>query len=61
MLKALHRRGFSPIHRRGSHVYVSDGRKLVTVPRHDELRDGTLLQIIKDAGLSKEEFINLVD
>ncbi len=61
VLKSLHKRGFNPIHQRGSHIYVGDGRKLVTVPRHEEIKLGTLLQIIKDAGLTKEEFINLLD
>ncbi len=61
VLKSLHKRGYNPIHQRGSHIYVTDGRKLVTVPRHKEMKPGTLLQIIKDSGLTKEEFIDLLD
>jgi len=60
VLKALHKRGYNPIHQRGSHIYVTDGKRLVTVPRHDEMKPGTLLQIIKDSGLTKEEFIGLL-
>jgi predicted RNA binding protein YcfA (HicA-like mRNA interferase family) len=60
VLKALQKKGFKPIHQRGSHIYTSNGSKLVTVPRHSELKLGTLMQIIKDAGLSKDEFIELL-
>lgn len=60
VLKALHKRGFNPIHQRGSHIYVTDGKRLVTVPRHEEMKPGTLLQIIKDSGPTKEEFISLL-
>jgi hypothetical protein len=43
---------------RGSHVVLhSRSCKNFSVPMHDELDAGTLLGIIEDAGMTKEEFI----
>ena len=33
---------------------------MVSVPRHEEIKPGTLLSIIDQAKLTKEEFIKLV-
>jgi predicted RNA binding protein YcfA (HicA-like mRNA interferase family) len=46
----------------GSHIVVesADGKSL-TVPRHNEIRRGTLIAIIEEAGLNKEEFLKLLD
>lgn len=43
---------------KGSHVVLKsqDGRR-VTVPLHEELDRGTLLEILAEAGISKEEFL----
>lgn len=35
------------------------GKKAVVVPNHKKIDKGTLLEIIRQAGLTKEEFINL--
>lgn len=49
----------------GSHVQLrKDGhRYIVTVPQHSQqsIRSGTLMAIIRGAGLTKEEFIALLD
>ncbi len=39
---------------------MTDGRRRVTVPRHDPVKKGTLLAIIMQAGLTKEEFLKLL-
>lgn len=61
LIKALSRVGFQPVRQRGSHIVLEsrDGKSL-TVPRHDEIRRGTLLSIIEAAGLTKEEFLKLL-
>jgi len=42
-------------------VKFCDGRKItVVVPNHDEIAKGTLLSIISQSGLSKEEFLKLL-
>ena len=60
VLKALSKRGFKPVRQHGSHIIVenSDGLFAV-VPRKDEIKPGTLLSIIEQAGLTKEEFVRL--
>ncbi len=56
--------GFQPVRQRGSHLFMKhpDGRSTV-VPIHpgEELGRGVLMEILNDAGLSKEEFIELLD
>jgi predicted RNA binding protein YcfA (HicA-like mRNA interferase family) len=63
VVKALERAGFKRIRQKGSHLFLrhSDGRTTV-VPIHkgEEIGRGLLQEIIKDAKLSKEEFLNLL-
>jgi predicted RNA binding protein YcfA (HicA-like mRNA interferase family) len=56
----LAKAGFKTVHQKGSHIYLTDGRRKVTVPRHDPVKKGTLLAIITQAGLTREEFLNLL-
>jgi predicted RNA binding protein YcfA (HicA-like mRNA interferase family) len=42
-------------------ILESPDGKSFTVPRHGEIRRGTLLAIIEEAGLTKEEFLKLLD
>lgn len=55
--------GFQAIRQKGSHLRMrhSDGR-VVTVPIHDgqTLGKGLLLKILRDAALTKEAFIDLL-
>lgn len=63
VLKALDKAGFYVTHQRGSHIYLTDSerRHKITVPRHDPIMTGTLLSIIEQSGLTREEFIDLLD
>jgi predicted RNA binding protein YcfA (HicA-like mRNA interferase family) len=45
---------------KGSHIFLSDGNHKLTVPRHDPIKKGTLLAIIQQAGLTREEFLKLI-
>ena len=48
--------GFAPLRQKGSHVRLSDGAHYVTIPLHNrELKQGTLLSILKQAGLTKDD------
>ena len=60
VIKALFRIGFRVMAQK-KHVVLrhEDGRR-VTVPLHPELDRGTLLAIIKQAGLTREEFLRLI-
>ena len=56
LLKVLTKHfGFVALRQKGSHVRLSDGIHHVTIPVHNrELKQGTLIAILRQAGLSKE-------
>jgi predicted RNA binding protein YcfA (HicA-like mRNA interferase family) len=58
--KILDRLGYQYKHGKGSHMFFSDGIHKVSVPRHDEIAPGTLLSIIEQTGLTKQEFLNIL-
>jgi predicted RNA binding protein YcfA (HicA-like mRNA interferase family) len=64
IVKALARVGFSEIPGRGkgSHVFVyrAEPAKGITVPREKEVKRGTLRSIIREAGLTVDEFLALL-
>ena len=62
VIKALSKLGFVAIRQSGSHVHLwhEAKRVLVTVPNHPELARGTLLSILKQARLAREEFMELL-
>ncbi len=49
--------GFEEVRQRGSHVVLKMGEAGCVVQMHHELRTGTLHGILKQAGVSREEFI----
>jgi len=55
LIKALKKAGFHFVRQKGSHVSLQKGNYKTVVPLHDELARGTLLAILKQCGLSKEE------
>lgn len=60
MVKALEKAGFVFIRKRGSHIFLAKGETVVPVPRHREIKRATLMAIIIEAGLAKEEFLKLL-
>ncbi len=65
ILKILSKIGFQTVRQKGSHVFMrkedNKGKKTTVVPLHKEVDRGTLLEIIRQAGLKKEEFLELAD
>jgi len=57
VIKALQSRGFAILREGGRHTVVRspDGRELV-IPRHRELKRGTVRGIAEDAGVDWDEF-----
>ena len=62
VVRALRRAGYIVDHQRGSHVFLHNLEKniSVTVPLHKELKKGTLHSILKKAGITIEELKDLV-
>ena len=54
-VKAFQKSGFR-ILRQGKHVVMSDGVHFITIPRHDPVNAFTMAGIVRDAGLTIEEF-----
>jgi len=61
-VKAFQRAGWQKIGQVGSHlVMVKAGLRVnLSIPQHKELSAGTLRALIRNAGLSVEEFIQLL-
>lgn len=55
--KALGKLGFEEVRQRGSHVVMKRDEAGCVVPMHAEIKTGTLSGILKQAGVSVEEFI----
>ena len=61
-IQALEKIGFVTYRQRGSHITLvrDEPQTQLTVPNHKTIAKGTLRSIIKQAGLSVEEFVNLL-
>lgn len=64
VIKALTKAGFVAKRQRGSHVFMvketPQNRIPLVVPMHSEIDTGTLLEIIRQSKLSREEFLSLL-
>lgn len=64
VIKALSKTGFILKRQKGSHIIlvkeIKEEKRAVVVPNHKEIDKGTLLEIIRQAGLKKEEFLDLI-
>ena len=58
-IKALEKAGFRVV-RQGKHVVMSDGTRILTIPRHNPVNAFTMGGIVRDSGLSVEQFKKLL-
>ena len=58
-VKALEKADFH-VARQGKHIVMTDGRRIVTVPRHDPVDALTMGGIVRDAGLTPQRFRELL-
>ena len=58
-MRAPEKAGFR-ILRQGKHVIMTDGRRILTIPRHNPINAFTMGGIIRDAGLTLDEFRKLL-
>ena len=54
-INAFEKRGFWVV-RQGKHIVMTDGKRIITIPRANPVDAFTMGGIIKDAGLTIEEF-----
>jgi predicted RNA binding protein YcfA (HicA-like mRNA interferase family) len=62
LIKALRRMGFDIDHQRGSHIFMynSERNVSVVVPNHSEVKKGTLNNILKKAEITIEDLKRLI-
>ncbi len=54
-LKAFQKAGFKVV-RQGRHISMTNGERIIIIPRADPINSFTMAGIIKDSGLDIEEF-----
>ena len=61
LIKFLNKKGFEIVSQKGSHVRLKQNKfgeiKVTVVPMHKELDCGTLLAILRQCEIEKEEFL----
>lgn len=58
-VRALEKAGFW-IARQGKHIVMTDGRRILTIPRHNPINAFTMGGLVRDAGLTVEGFRELL-
>jgi predicted RNA binding protein YcfA (HicA-like mRNA interferase family) len=58
-VRALQKAGFRVV-REGKHIVMSDGIRILTIPRHNPVNAFTMGGIIHDAGMTIAEFKKLL-
>ena len=58
-VRALEKAGFRIV-RQGKHIVMSDGSATVTIPRNNPVNAFTMGGIVRDAGLTPDEFRSLL-
>ena len=58
-IRALEKVGFRVV-RQGKHAVMSDGTRILTIPRHNPINAFTMGGIVRDAGLTAEGFRRLL-
>ena len=60
--KALESAGFTHVRTKGSHaVYRHPDGRVAVIPQHGVVKRGTLASILRQAGLTTDEFLRLLD
>jgi predicted RNA binding protein YcfA (HicA-like mRNA interferase family) len=58
-VRALEKAGFRVV-RQGKHIVMSDGIRILTIPRHNPVNAFTLGGIVQDAGITIDDFRKLL-
>jgi len=62
VLRILLKFGFQPKRKKGGHLILAKNEKRVVIPIHEgrDIPKGTLLNVIKQTGLTKKEFLKRI-
>jgi predicted RNA binding protein YcfA (HicA-like mRNA interferase family) len=58
-VRALEKVGFRIV-RQGKHIVMTDGNRVITIPRHNPVNAITMGNIVRDMGLTNENFRKLL-
>jgi predicted RNA binding protein YcfA (HicA-like mRNA interferase family) len=58
-VRALEKAGFR-VARQGKHIIMTDGARIITIPRHNPVNAITMGNIVRDAGLTNQQFRQLL-
>jgi predicted RNA binding protein YcfA (HicA-like mRNA interferase family) len=58
-IRALRKAGFQ-IARQGKHTLMTDGTRIISIPRHNRVNTITMGNIVRDVGLTNEQFRRLL-
>jgi predicted RNA binding protein YcfA (HicA-like mRNA interferase family) len=58
-VRALEKAGFV-VARQGKHVIMTDGTRVLSIPRHNPVNAITMGNIVRDAGLTIDQFRQLL-
>ena len=58
-VRALEKAGYRIV-REGRHIVMSDGIRILTIPRHNPVNAFTMGGVVRDAGLTMEDFRTLL-
>lgn len=63
LIKVFNKIGYEIDHQTGSHIILRQNKipyRRITIPNHPEISKGTLLAIIKESGLTRNEFFEFL-
>jgi predicted RNA binding protein YcfA (HicA-like mRNA interferase family) len=60
VIRAFQRGGWSVVSQKGSHIKLERGSLTIIVPAHKPIKRTTLAGILKQAGLTLEQFLDLL-
>ncbi len=58
-VRALEKAGFW-VARQGKHIVMTDGSRIITIPRHNPINAITMGNIVRDADLTDDDFRKLL-
>jgi len=58
-VRALEKAGFW-VARQGKHIVMTDGSRIITIPRHNPINAITMGNIVRDLGLTNDDFRKLL-